>query len=355
VELALGTEPTQRYLSFELAAAAQKLVRDVMLVEPGEEVAITADTSSDMRVVDATAGAVAAAGASPTVVLYESRDSAVVEPPGPVAGAIARSDVWIEFAVAYILHTEAYKRALEAQTRYICLTGMDTPMMVRTIGKVDYPTMLELGRALGRYLAGADEVRVTSPAGTDLVGRMNGRPIRYSGKLADTPGEPVMLGGQISFCPVEDTISGTLVFDGALWPPAEIGLLDEPVRLTIESGRVTKIEGGYQATVFDRWMRSFDDPNMYRVAHYSLGFNPGVTRPTGRIVEDERVFGSIEYGLGSQGKQIAGGGWDAAGHTDGVVLNPTITLDGRDMEREGIYVEPSLVELCKKLGVPGYE
>ncbi len=26
---------------------------------------------------------------------------------------------------------------------------------------------------------------------------------------------------------------------------------------------------------------------MFRLAHYSIGFNPGVTKPTGRIVEDE--------------------------------------------------------------------
>lgn len=40
---------------------------------------------------------------------------------------------------------------------------------------------------------------------------------------------------------------------------------------------------------------------MFRLAHYSIGFNPGVTKPTGRIVEDERLFGCIEMGIGSQG------------------------------------------------------
>ncbi len=354
MELAIGTEPTPTYLSFELARGARRLIEDVMLVKPGENVVITVDTSSDWRVAEATARAAYAAGASPVVVWYEGRPDAVIEPPPPVAGAIARADVWIEYAVAYILHTEAYKAALENGCRYICLTGMDVDMMVRTIANVDYPKMIELSHVLGAAIAQADEIRVTSPAGTDLVARMGGRKIRYSGKLADTPGEPIMLGGQISWCPLEETINGTLVFDGAIWPPKEIGLLRQPVRLTVEKGRVTAVEGGSEAKILERWFASFDNPNIYRIAHYSLGFNPGVTRPTGRIVEDERVFGCIEFGIGSQGKQIGGPGWDAGGHTDGIVLNPSIYLDGEPLEEEGVYVHPDVVAACRALGVPGY-
>lgn len=354
MELALGTEPTRTYLAFELARGARQLVEDVMLTRPGEQVVITADTSSDWRVVEATAQAAFTAGASPTVVWYESRPGAVMEPPRPVAGAIREADVWIEYAVAYLLHTEAYKRALEGGCRYICLTGMDVDMMVRTIAQVDYPKMIELSHVLGGLIAQADQIRVTSPAGTDLLATMGGRKMRYSGKLADTPGEPVMLGGQISWCPLEETIEGTVVFDGAVWPPKELGGLHSPIQLTLQQGRVTKVEGGHEAKVLERWFASVDNPNIYRLAHYSLGFNPGVMQCTGRIVEDERVFGCIEFGIGSQGKQIGGPGWDAGGHTDGVVLNPSIYLDGQAIEEEGRYVHPDLVAACQALGVAGY-
>ena len=77
----------------------------------------------------------------------------------------------------------------------------------------------------------ADEVVIKSPVGTNLTAYNRGRKVRQSGKLADTPGEPIMLGGQVSWCPMEETINGLLVFDGALWPPAEIGLLSSPVNL----------------------------------------------------------------------------------------------------------------------------
>ncbi len=354
MQLTLGTEPLAEYLGFELAEAATKLVKEVMLAKPGEQVVVTADTSSDWRVVMATAQAARTAGAVPTVVLYPSAYHAVVEPPDPVAGAVARSQVWIEYAPAYLLHTRAWKEALQQGSRYICLAGMDVTMMVNTLGRVDYPKLLALGETLRRLVEAADAVRITSPAGTDLEARNQGRKVRQSGKLADTPGEPIMLGGQVSWCPVEETISGRLVFDGALWPPAELGILQSPVALTIERGVVVTVEGGRDAETFRRWLESFNDPNMYRLAHYSLGFNPGVTRVTGRIVEDERVFGCVEMGIGSQGAQIRGKTWSAASHTDGIVLNPSIYLDGIPLELEGRYVHPEVVEACRALRVPGY-
>jgi leucyl aminopeptidase (aminopeptidase T) len=354
MELSLGTEVRDEYLSWELAASARKLVENVMLTKPGENLVISADTACDMRVVQATAAAAHAAGAVPTVVMYPLRKTAVMEPPPPVAGAIRHADVWVEYAVAYILHTRAYKEALKNGARYICLTGMDAMMMVNTIGRIKYDKVLRLGRLLCEIVQKANRVEIYSPAGTHLVAFNQGRRTRQSGKLADTKGEPIMLAGQISWCPVEETINGKLVFDGALWPPAELGKLHQPVELTVKDGTVTKVEGGSQAKTFEQWLRAFNDPTMYSIAHYSLGFNPGVTKPSGRIVEDERIFGCIEMGMGSQGAQIMGKTWSSASHTDGVVLNPTIVLDGVVMERDGVYQLPEIVEACRELGVPGY-
>jgi len=354
VELLIGTEGRNEFLSFELAKSAKELVENVMLVKEKENVVITADTSSDERVVRATANAVYTAGAIPIIIWYETRPTPIIEPPKPVGGAVENTDVWIEYSYAYILHTQAWKNSLKFGARYICLSGMDTSMMVNTIGRVNYTKMQELGEALKSMVEQVDEVIIKSPAGTDLIAHNRGRKVRQSGKLADTPGEPIMLGGQVSWCPMEETINGVLVFDGALWPPAEIGLLSSPVKLTLEKGVVTKIEGGQEAKIFERWLASFDDPTMYHLAHYSLGFNPGVRKCTGRIVEDERTFGCIEMGIGSQGSQIMGKTWKSASHTDGIVLNPTIILDGEIIEKEGKYVHSELIKICKELNVEGY-
>ena len=63
MDIAIGTEVRDEYLSWEVEAGARKLVENIMLTKEGENVVISADTSSDMRVVQATARAVYAAGA----------------------------------------------------------------------------------------------------------------------------------------------------------------------------------------------------------------------------------------------------------------------------------------------------
>ena len=94
----IGVEMTETYLSYEVQRAAMKLVRDVMLVKPGESVVITADTSTDMRVVDAVMGAAYTIGADPVLIKYPTTGKAFEEPFLPIANAVAAADVWIEFA-----------------------------------------------------------------------------------------------------------------------------------------------------------------------------------------------------------------------------------------------------------------
>lgn len=350
----LGVEPRSEYLAYELAKGAAMLLRDQMLVQPGETVLITTDTSSDKRVADAIAAAAYAMDAVPVVLNYPTGANACTEPPAPVSGAAGAADVWIELTYAYVMHSPGYRKALDNGVRYICLTGMDVEMMVKTITRVDFDALLELGEHFVERIAASKTVRITCPNGTDLSGTTGGRLVRQSGSRAIYKGKSVMLGGQISWCPLEETIEGTLVFDGAIYPPASLGILKSPVRLGVREGRVVSVEGGRDAAIFKTWLASFDDPNMYRIAHFSLGFNPGVPAVTGRIVEDERAFGCVELGIGSQGAVVGGAFWTAASHTDGIVTTPTISIDGATFEKDGIYQEPKTRELCAKLGVTGY-
>lgn len=354
MELNLGIETRGEYLSLELMKGAMTLAKDVMLIKEGENVVITGDTSSDKRIIDAVSQAVYAIGGVPAIINYATASTSCVEPPAPIAAAVAKADVWIEFTYSYIMHSKAFRDSMDFGTRYICLTGMDVSMMVNTIAKVDYDTMIELGEYFKERFEQADEIIVRSANGTNLTAYNRGRKVRHSGQRATRKGYPIMLGGQISWSPVEETINGTLVFDGALWPPLELGKLNAPVEITLKEGRVVDVKGGTEAAVFSNWLDSFGDDNMYRLAHYSLGFNPGVTATTGRIVEDERVFGSMEFGIGSQGAAIMGSFWNAASHTDGTVVRPTIILDGELFEENGIYQDDKARDLCKKLHVAGY-
>lgn len=355
MEVVSRIESRPEYLNLEAPLGARKLIEEIMLVKKGESVVITADTASDQRVVDLTAAAAHAAGAQPVVIRYPTSQTSAVEPAAPIAAAIAAADVWIEFQLGYIMHSDAFRAALANGARYINLTGMDVQMLVDTVGRVDYQAVTDLGWALVRLLEKAENIRITSPAGTDVSARIGGRPINLRGLPATEPGQSVMLSGQISFNPLEETQNGTVVYDGGCWPPNELGLVRSPIVCEVKNGVITSIEGpGNDAAIFKNWMAALDDPNMYRLAHWSLGFNPGVPQLTGRIVEDERVFGTVEFGMGTKGAWIGGEPWAAAAHTDASMNLPSIYLDGEPLEVDGKYVHPEIVAICREMGVEGY-
>jgi len=337
----------------EVVHAAYKLVKEIIKVSKGDEVVITADTSSDWRVVEAAAGAVKIAGGKPMVVWYPTPPGVgkAADPHIPLRGltaVLSSADVWIEFNKAWLLYSTPYEEAMrKGKVKYLCLVGMDAEMMVRTIGRVDVALLYEFQRRLAEVTRRAKRMRVVTPAGTDVVFENDPeRPVLVEGEVAG-PGE-YMLFGQVDWAPIEESISGTIVFDGSVWPPEELGVLEEPIELRVEGGRVVEVKGGREARVFENWLKGFNDPKMFNVAHLSYGCNPGA-RLTGNILEDERVWGVVEWGLGSQSMTFKGKLGLASSHTDGICMDPTVWADGDKVLDRGEYVHPELRELAKKL------
>ena len=101
-------------------------------------------------------------------------------------------------------------------------------------------------RDLLAQLEGAETIRVRGRAGTDLTLRIAGRPWR-SDALPLQPGQMANYpGGEVFVAPHSDGADGVLVVDLTV-PYTVEGLVDEPVTLRFEGGRVTSIEGGRAA------------------------------------------------------------------------------------------------------------
>lgn len=337
----LGTEATPEFAEFELHRAARVLLTEVRPVEPGDQVLITADTKADQRVARATAAAAAALGAVPTVLVYPAGEP-VAPVPGPVFGAARHARHWINFSVGYHLYSEAYAAAIDNGCVYVELTGMDVDMMVRTIGRVDNALLEELKTVLYRRSQEARTIRITNPAGCDITMEVDpaGDPF-WEDPPADA-GWPQMLGGQSGAMVVRESVSGTLVFDGAAWPPDSLGLLARPIVMTVADGYVTTFEGGPEARIYERWLKSSGNLRALMFDHFCYGFNPGVKRPSGRILEDERIFGCVQIGLGATelGSPV---------HSDGVVLSPSVWLDEHQIQAEGAYVDAEIAALADRL------
>lgn len=343
------------YYEYELGKAAKILCEDLFKLKPGETFVITADTECEKRVIDATATAAFACDAKP-MVIYTASPLGVGKAADPMlpleslTAALLKADAWVEFNNKWLLYSTPYDIAMKGnkKLRHLCLVGMNVDMMVRNIGRVDYPNLEKFMMLVTKKTLSAKHMRITTPAGTDVEfnNEPGRKPIMELG-YADTPGSH-MMAGQIGWSPNFESINGTIVFDGSLVPPI-IGILKEPVRLTIKKGEIVKIEGGKEATEYEKWLKSFNHPQMLKLAHVCYGFNPGA-RLTGDILEDERVWGGTEWGLGNVGAILVPGGISGPSHTDGICLNSSVWLDGVQIMDKGQLLDPELKKLAEKLG-----
>lgn len=343
------------YYEYEVTKAAHRLATEMFKLKPGETFVITADTESDPRVVDATAAAAFSAGAKPMVIWLASplgvgKDADPMLPVKALTAVLKEADAWVEFNNQWLLYSTPYEIAAKEnkKLRYLCLVGMNVDMMTRTIGRVDTAALKAFEDKLVGMTKDAKHVRMTTPAGEHVeFDNDPKRPINLEVGYANSPGT-YMLGGQISWSPVFDSINGVIVFDGSIVPP--IGLVKEPVELYVENGEIVKIKGGKDATTYEAWLKGFKHPRMLKMAHVCYSCNPGA-KLTGDILEDERVWGATEWGVGYVGPALTGGEpISAPSHSDGICLNTSVWLDEGQIWNKGRVVHPELAELAKKLG-----
>ena len=342
-----GTErqyPTYKWM--ELARSADYLCRKILQIEPGENVVMYADTATDPRVVPATSAAAHTIGAKVTTLWYETRGDIDLPPPEPVEAAVLAADMVIEFAVAYLVHSAMWAKARKKGIDLKCLTGMNADMMVRTINPDFDEKMNEFGAVYREVvMRGKKTGRVTSKAGTDFTFKFYTPKVLEELARARPPMKRGgMLGGQGNLNANPATINGKIVVDGAFWPPSELGLLKEPIEMTCKDGRITIVSDHHEGRIAKNWFAHFRDERVYNVLHVSTGFNPGVKRLTGDIVEDERLFGCVEFGVGRANPELPC-------HTDCILTNPSIRIDDEHIEENGIFVEPTLKGLAKELGM----
>jgi 2,5-dihydroxypyridine 5,6-dioxygenase len=341
---------------YEVGKASDILVRELFKLKVGETFVITADTESDGRVVDATARVAFAVGAKPMVIWLPSplgvgKAADPMLPVEALTAVLKEADAWAEFNNQWLLYSTPYDIAMKenGKLRHLCLVGMNVDMMTRCIGRIDYPTLKVFQEKITEMTKNAKHIRMTTPAGGDVeFDNEPGRQVNCDIGYADTPGSH-MLSGQIGWSPQLESINGAIVFNGSVVPP--VGLLREPIRLTIRAGDVIKVEGGKEAGEFEAWMKSFNHPRMLKLAHVCYGFNPGA-KLTGDILEDERVWGCTEWGVGNIGAiLIPPDGIPAPSHSDGICLNTSVWLDGEQILDQGKVMHRDLEKLAKKLGM----
>jgi 2,5-dihydroxypyridine 5,6-dioxygenase len=341
------------YYEYELGKTAKVLCEELFKLKRGETFVITADTGSDERVIEAIATAAFACDAKPMVIytaapLGRGKEADSFLPSESLTAALLKADAWAELNKQAILYSTIYETALRGnkKLRHLGLGGSNVDLIVRNIGRVDFPNLEKFLKQVTQKTLSAKHMRITTSTGTDV--EFNNKPDRKVNMevgYADSPGSHFMA-GQVGWAPNFESINGVIVYDGSVAP---LGILKEPIRLIIKKGEVVKIEGGNEATEYEKWLKSFNHPQMLKLAHVCYGFNPGA-KLTGVVLEDERIWGATQWGIGNVGDIYVPGGISAPSHSDGICLNSSVWLDGVQIMDKGQLLDPELKKLAEKLG-----
>jgi 2,5-dihydroxypyridine 5,6-dioxygenase len=196
--------------------------------------------------------------------------------------------------------------------------------------------------AANKRLSAARQMRVVSDAGTDVrfpLGEFS--PISEYG-FVDEPGRwDHWPSGFVLTFPDEGGSNGTIVLDrGDILLPQKC-YVTEPIKLTVEGGFATKIEGGVDAELLRDYMASFNDPEAYAISHIGWGLQPrarwstlGLYDREATIAMDARAYeGNFLFSLGPNNE--AGGKRTTACHMDIPLRGCTVSLDGEEVVRRG--------------------
>ncbi|WP_440007248.1 aminopeptidase [Halomicrococcus sp. SG-WS-1] len=261
-----------------------------------------------------------------TVARYPVGDQHGEEPPEPVAAAMKSADVVLAPTTKSLSHTRARGAATEAGVRAATLPGITEEVMVTGLD-ADYRAIGEHCVAVLEQVEDADEIRVTSPQGTDITFEPGDRDWLADTGLCHEAGDFTNLpAGEVFVSP--ENANGRYVVDGTMMPH---GLLTpgETLEFVVEDGRVTEISDDDIRSQVETAAEEVGD-DAYNLAELGIGTNTAVTELVGSVLLDEKAGGTVHIAIGDDAG--IGGDTDAPVHLDGILREPTVYADGEEVD-----------------------
>jgi leucyl aminopeptidase (aminopeptidase T) len=199
-------------------------------------------------------------------------------------------------------------------------------MMSRGAMLADYNAVSRMTKKVAKRFEQVSEVEVRAPAGTELTFSIAGRKPHTDTGIFNSPGDFGNLpAGEVFIAPVEGTAEGVVVVDGSM-----ADRKGGKVEISFEKGVGVKISGNRSQKI----IRMLDEvgPKARNLAEFGIGTNPNA-RLVGNALEDEKVLGTCHIALGDN--STFGGRVRAGIHIDGILLKPTVKLDGKILMENG--------------------
>lgn len=306
---------------------AKNILTSCMAVKAGEELlVVTDDSRTDIG--QAIYEAAKELGCEAVLLTMEEREVSGQEPPRIVAEAMKSADVVICPTAQSLTHTNAKIEAVKAGTRIATMPGITPEMFSKGAITADYGRVEKLTEKMTALLTEASAA-VIEKDGCILTIDLTGRSGVPSSGVYRHPGEGGNLpSGEAYIAPLENGSNGEMIIDGSM---VGIGKLSTPLHVTVKDGKLRSIEG----TGSERLSVLLENEANATLGELGIGTNEAAIL-SGVILEDEKVYGTVHIAFGTN--TSFGGVNKAECHMDGIILKPTLYLDGKKVIDKGEYL-----------------
>ena len=278
--------------------------------------------------------------------LEELAPRPLIDMPRPILEDMETSDVSI-FAVkaqANELRTRMQMTEVvnRRKMRHAHMVNIEPRIMLDGM-RADFNEVDRISTQVWRMAGAAREIRATTPAGTNIVGRFSPhlKWLKTSGIIS--PHKWGNLPGGETFTTPE-RVDGTFVIDGVVgdYLCEKYGdLKDAPLRIEIENSRLLKAHSDNKELEQEFWRYCHTDENSDRVGEFAIGTNIALESVIGNILQDEKLPG-IHIAFGNPYGAHTGADWYSSTHIDVVGRKFDIWIDGRQIMRGGAFLLDSL-------------
>jgi len=344
---------TDMSISDDRTLFAKKLIGEMFKIQPGESVAITLDSGGDKLTAEALANATREVGGLPLLIEiskaeHDGQAGMKDWPSDALKAALSNVNVWIEMNSSCMIYSEIWEAALAKGVRYLVIGDSTLDSLKRVFNSFQINQLTPLLTKVKEMVLDTKVIRIRSNNGTDVSYETN---LKYPVDFDDGDFSTKVFGtapGYVNVVPKQGTMNGTIVFDTLMF--SSIFENKEPVKFLMKNGEIVDIQGGKEAEKYKKFLTQFDDKNVYKISHNMIGLNPGVRELCGQIVEDERIWGGVDFGFGhTSPMDMPPDGQPSQTHFDGVVAGVDLFFDDTPIFENGEVVHPELKNIATPL------
>ena len=325
----------------ELMPGAKNAVDTCLAVQPDERVALIADKPS-ATVAASISEALSQIHAHTTSLLLEDFGPRPMRgAPEPVLDALEKADVGIlamnpqpgELAARMAIVQVVERRRI----RYAHMVGV-TPEIMQQGMRADYKMVDRLSDRLRERMLRADALTVKTEAGTSFAAHFDRKLdwVKTSGLISRRYWSNLPA-GEVFTTPA--TVDGTFVCDataGDYFNGKYGDLQSTPMKLTIEGGRLIRVECARKDLEKEFWEYCHTDENSDRVGELAFGTNLGLSEMIGILLQDEK-FPGVHIAFGDPYGSQTHADWKSKTHVDVLTRNCDVWIDTDQIIAKGHY------------------